>query len=321
LPLAVAGSAEALDWAPDMSALGRRLARRCWPGPVTLVFAEGVERGLAGRLPEAVRRHVCPAGALGLIAPGHEALLAVLRELPGPAVLAGAGTSGQPAAVTAGQAAEALGETVGLVVDDGPARYGQEASVVRVAGNRWEMLHEGAVAADLLERQTACVIVFVCTGNTCRSPLAEALCKKLLAERLGCAVAELPRRGFLVLSAGLAAMMGGAAADEAVAVADAHGADLRGHRSRPLTPDLVAQADYLVVMTRGHLQALAAQFRRLRPQARLLSAAGEDVPDPIGGEQDVYQECAQQIRRHLEEFVARLPGECFSAGAGAPTAG
>jgi tRNA threonylcarbamoyl adenosine modification protein (Sua5/YciO/YrdC/YwlC family) len=321
LPLAVAGSAEALDWAPDMSLLGRRLARRCWPGPVTLVSAEGVERGLASRLLEPVRRRVCPTGALGLIAPGHEAFLAALRELPGPVVLAGAGKSGQPAAVTAGQVVEALGETVGLVVDDGPARYGREASVVRVAGNRWEMLREGAVPADLLERQTACLIVFVCTGNTCRSPLAEALCKKRLADRLGCAVAELPRRGFLVLSAGLAAMMGGAAAEEAVAVADTHGADLRSHRSRPLTPDLVAQADYLVVMTQGHLQALAAQFRRLRPRARLLSAAGDDVPDPIGGEHDVYQECAQRIWRHLEEFVGQLPGECFSAGAGAPPAG
>jgi protein-tyrosine phosphatase len=320
-PLAVAGSAEALDWVPDMSRLGRRLTRRCWPGPVTLVFADGVERGAATRLPGAVRRHVCPTRDVGLIAPGHEAILAALRELPGPVVLASAGKSGQPAAVSAGQVVEALGEVVDLVVDDGPSRYGQEASVVRIAGNRWEMLWQGAISADLLERQSACLIVFVCTGNTCRSPLAEALCKKLLADRLGCAVAELRGRGFLVFSAGLAAMMGGSAAEEAVAVADAHGVDLRGHRSRPLTPDLVAQADYLVVMTQGHLQALAAQFRRLRPQARLLSGTGEDVPDPIGGEQEVYQECAQQIWRHLEELVADLPAESFSAGANVPPTG
>src|SRR5262249_10849916 len=125
LPLGVAGSAEALDWAPEMSRLGRRLARRCWPGPVTLVVTEGGERGLASRLPETVRRRVCPAGALGLIAPGHQALLGVLRQLPGPVVLAGAGTSGQPAAVTASQVVEALGETVPLILDDGPARYGR----------------------------------------------------------------------------------------------------------------------------------------------------------------------------------------------------
>jgi protein-tyrosine phosphatase len=255
---------------------------------------------------------------LGLCAPGHEAILTVLRQLPGPVVLAGACKSGQPGSMTAAQVVETLGDAVELVVDDGPARYGREASVVRVLGNRWEMVREGAIPRDLLERQTACLIVFVCTGNTCRSPLAEALCKKLLVNRLGCQVEELPKCGFLVLSAGLAAMMGGGAAEEAVVVAEAHGADLRGHRSRPLTRDLVAQADYLVVMTQGHLRTLTTQFRTMRPQARLLSGSGEDVPDPIGGEQEVYRECAQLIQRHLEEFVAQLPEEFFPAGPAVP---
>src|SRR5579885_3275614 len=59
LTLAVRGAGEALDWVPAMSRLGRRLARRCWPGPVTLVFG-GAEAGLVSRLPEPVRRRVCP---------------------------------------------------------------------------------------------------------------------------------------------------------------------------------------------------------------------------------------------------------------------
>ena len=103
----------------------------------------------------------------------------------------------------------------------------------------------------MLQQQAACLVVFVCTGNTCRSPLAEALCKARLAERLGCTAADLPGRGFHVYSAGLAAMTGGPAAEEAVDVARAYGADLTTHASRPLTADLAAQADYLVAMTRG----------------------------------------------------------------------
>src|SRR6516225_4499551 len=63
LTLAVRGAGEALDWVPDMSALGRRLARRCWPGPVTLVFG-GAEQGVASRLPESVRRRVCRSGSV-----------------------------------------------------------------------------------------------------------------------------------------------------------------------------------------------------------------------------------------------------------------
>ena len=101
-------------------------------------------------------------------------------------------------------------------------------------------------------------------------------------------------------------MMGGRAAAESVEAAREFGVDLTGHRSRPLAAELVAQADHLVVMTQGHALALTAQHRRLNPRPRLLSSGGEDIADPIGCDQQVYHECAQQIRRHLEEFVAEL---------------
>src|SRR5208283_831649 len=65
LALAIADPAQALDWVPEMSPLGQRLARRCWPGPVTLVFGGDLSRGLVGRLPEAVRQRVCGKGTLG----------------------------------------------------------------------------------------------------------------------------------------------------------------------------------------------------------------------------------------------------------------
>jgi len=149
-------------------------------------------------------------------------------------------------------------------------------------------------------------IVFVCTGNTCRSPLAEALCKKLLAQRLGCTVEELPRCGFVVLSAGLAAMMGASAAPEAVEAARELEADVGGHRSQPLTAPLAAQADHLVAMTRSHLLALAAQYPDLGNRARLLGGGGDDVPDPIGCDQQIYRECAQQILHHLEKFLPEI---------------
>ncbi len=306
LTLALGEAAEVVDWLPDLGSLGRRLARRCWPGPLTLVADAGAERGLASRLPEAVRRRVCPAGTLGLRVPAHEAILQALRLLPGPVLLTSANRSGEAPAVTAEQVMQAVGDGAAVVIDDGPSRLGQASTVVRVNGQSWEILREGVLSAAELERRLPCVVVFVCTGNTCRSPLAEALCKKLLADRLGCPVEELPRRGFLVLSAGTAAMMGGGAAAEAIEVARELGADLTGHVSRPLTANLVAQADYLVAMTHGHLLALAGQYGPLGPRARLLCPEGQDVPDPIGCDQQVYQECAQQILRHLEGLVAEL---------------
>ncbi len=306
LTLAVSGAADALDWVPDMSLLGRRLARRCWPGPVTLVFGGGTAEGLVGRLAESVRRRVCPSDTLGLRAPAHQGILHALRLLPGPLVLAGARPEGVAPAVSAADVVEALGDEVAVVIDDGPSPYGVPSTVVRVDGGSWSVLREGAVSAAAVGQQTTCLVVFVCTGNTCRSPLAEALFKKKLADRLGCTPDELAGRGFVVTSAGLAAMMGGPAADEAVEVARAFGADLAGHASRPLRPELAAQADFLVAMTRSHLAALAESFSGRNVRPRLLSAEGEDVADPIGRDQDVYRLCAEQIWAHLDRLAAEL---------------
>jgi protein-tyrosine phosphatase len=306
LTLAIGSAAEARDWVPDMSLLGRRLARRCWPGPLTLVFEGGVSQGLASRLPESVRRAVMPAGTLGLRVPAHDAILQVLRHLAGPLVLSSANASGAAPATTAEQVLKAVGDRVDLVINDGPCHYAQASTVVQVNGSEFRVLREGVLTAQALARLAPCLIVFVCTGNTCRSPLAEVLCKKLLADRLGCTVEDLPGRGFLVLSAGLAAMMGGPAAPEADRVARELGADLSGHCSRPLTADLVVQADEVITMTRSHQLAVARQFAGVGPRPRFLGGDGPDVADPIGCDQDVYRRCAQEILRHLETLVPEL---------------
>jgi protein-tyrosine phosphatase len=238
--------------------------------------------------------------------PSHQSVLRTLRLLPGPLVLSGACGADGVEATSAEEVVRAVGDRVDLVIDDGPSHHGQAGTVVRLEGDAWRVLHEGLIPAATLEQLACAMVVFVCTGNTCRSPLAEALFKKLLADRLGCTVAELPRRGFLVLSAGLAAMIGGRAAAEAEEVARGLGADLAEHTSRPLTAELAAHADHLVVMTRSHLVALEAQFPHPGCRPRLLGPAGADVPDPIGFDLPVYQECARQIQGGLEHLLPEV---------------
>jgi protein-tyrosine phosphatase len=101
-------------------------------------------------------------------------------------------------------------------------------------------------------------------------------------------------------------MMGGSAALEAVEAAQRWGADLSGHRSQPLTAELAGQADYLVLMTRSHVRALLEQFPGLAVRPRLLDPAGDDLADPIGSAQPIYDQCGQQIWSHLTPLLAEI---------------
>lgn len=304
--LALRDASEALDWVPGMSKLGRRLASRCWPGPVELVWSRSQVGGLFERLPDPVRKRIGRDGDVALRTPGHPSFLLALRRAGVPIVFRPCRTQADWEAVTAEEVVEVEGDRVDMVIDDGPTRYRRPATSVRVNGTSWEMLREGVVSRDLVTRLSTCLIVFVCTGNTCRSPMAEALFKKLLAERLGCTAEELPGRGFLVQSAGLSATPGGPAAHEAVAIVQELGGDLTGHASQPVSPDLVAQADHLLAMTESHRRLLERHFPRQGCKPRLLCPQGSDVADPVGCGPDIYRACAQQILGHLQALVAEV---------------
>ena len=151
-------------------------------------------------------------------------------------------------------------------------------------------------------------ILFVCTGNTCRSPLAEALCKRMLADRLGCSPAELPSRGYVVRSAGVAALPGDVASGLAAVVGQEFGADLSEHRSRPLNSELLAEATDVVAMTRSHALAVTMRYPGAGPTPTLFCGDDPDLDDPIGGELEVYRNCARTIERHLDRLIREWLG-------------
>jgi protein-tyrosine phosphatase len=234
--LALKGPAEALDYVPDMSLLGQKFVRRCWPGPVTLVFDIAADAGLCGVLPEETRQAVAPGGLLNLRVPAHDIVLDVLRLMPAPLVLTCERLSEQSPPTTAQAIAALDQDQLALIIDDGPARYGQPSSVVQIQGETWKVTGEGVVTERILGRLASEVYLFVCTGNTCRSPMAEGLFRKLLSEKLGCSEEFLVDRGYVVASAGLSAALGGPPApkrSESSSRKRSTCAGTRASRSRP----------------------------------------------------------------------------------------
>lgn len=145
-------------------------------------------------------------------------------------------------------------------------------------------------------------ILFVCTGNTCRSPLAAGA----LIQSLGQDAARME-----VSSAGTAAWEGQRATAAAIEVAAADGVDLGEHRSRRVTPALLRAADLVLVMERGHLsavQALGADPKRTHVLSEWPAPGEASLPisDPFGASIEAYEECWRRIRRHIQRVTPHV---------------
>ncbi len=267
---------------PSPPPLAARLAERFWPGPLTMV------------LPHSER------GTIGLRLPDHRISRQLIRKAGVPVVAPSANISGQDPAINADQVLEVFDGTLAYVIDGGTVPGGTSSTVVRIReSDSFEVLREGALSPDRIAEETGIQVLFVCTGNTCRSPMAAELLQKLWNEDTSNQTDRLRIR-----SAGIQATEGRAAAKPARnVIREEYRRSLDDHTTQPLHPDLIRQSDLIYVMKPRHRTCVEEMVPEAADRTRLLNRSGGGIDDPVGGTYESYCACARQIHDALRTVL------------------
>ena len=320
LPVLVASLEEARSVA-RFDGAAERLAGELWPGPVTLV------------LPRTDTSHHWKLGgdpdSIGVRIPRHPLALALLSAT-GPLAVTSANRSGQPPARNCDELLEVFGDAVDVYLCEDTPSTGIASTVVDLAGGTARILREGDITSESIVRLLAneeplldsrlsndhvmTSILIVCTGNVCRSPIAEGLLRKALGERFGSAAP-------LVESAGTAAWVRSSAVRESVMTAGELGVDISGHLGRQLEYEMIREADLVIGMAADHRELVrvsepsaAGRTFTLKELVRLLE--GLPAPNAPGDERQLLERvaAAEELRQSgarpsLDESVADPLGQ------------
>jgi len=292
---------------PTIGLRAQKLIKNCWPGPLTIVFElspQDIDKQ-QNSLERVVFENLYKDNSIGIRCPDNPIASMLLQSTKNPVVAPSSNKTGQPPAIEPEDVLAQFAGQLELLLDAGPCKYKKCSTVVKISANGLEILRAGAYIQSELEAISEINFLFICTGNTCRSPMAEAMFGKYLAEKFGCEVDQLEKKGYKVYSAGIMNIDGVPASPEAIVACAAKGINIENHRSRALTKQLIEESDVIFAMGRMHCERIIKLVPEAADKCRLM-VKDRDIPDPIGQPQLFYNECAEMIDRAVKQRIGEL---------------
>lgn len=272
-----------------------KMINKWWPGPLTLIFKSSISEPWY---------LVSEKGKIGVRIPSHPVPRKILQEDDLFLATTSANLSGEPSVKDPKQLPSSLKEEIDVLIDSGPTPLGKESTVIDVTTFPPKVLREGKISHQEIAKITKkpAEILFVCTGNSCRSVMAEAFFKKLWPHKNSDKVK--------IGSAGTFVNFPSPPSTNTVKVMEERGIDVSSHRSRAINQGLIKEADIILVMEESHLYYLRGAYPEAEGKIWMLkeftSNKKEKIPDPIGESKNYYENIAEEIEEEIKKLIGKL---------------